>query len=130
MDSADGERFIQNDARKYMNDKGLVTRDRRIKKDVFYLYKSLWNKKVTTVHITSSRLSGIPAGKTFSLKVYSNARNLTLYQNGRIVTKKYSSGEDTGVVWTFDGLKLNKESDTFRVVANNGVKDEVTWNRL
>ena len=113
-----------------MNDKGLVTRDRRIKKDVFYLYKSLWNKKVTTVHITSSRLSGIPAGKTFSLKVYSNARNLTLYQNGRIVTKKYSSGEDTGVIWTFEGLKLNKESDTFRVVANNGVKDEVTWNRL
>ena len=130
MDSADGERFVQNDARKYMNDKGLVTRDRRIKKDVFYLYKSLWNKKVTTVHITSSRLSGIPAGKTFSLKVYSNARNLTLYQNGRIVTKKYSSGEDTGVIWTFEGLKLNKESDTFRVVANNGVKDEVTWNRL
>ena len=130
MDSADGERFVQNDARKYMNDKGLVTRDRRIKKDVFYLYKSLWNKKVTTVHITSSRLSGSPAGKTFSLKVYSNARNLTLYQNGRIVTKKYSSGEDTGVIWTFEGLKLNKESDTFRVVANNGVKDEVTWNRL
>lgn len=130
MDSDDGERFVQNDARKYMNDKGLVTRDRRIKKDVFYLYKSLWNKKVTTVHITSSRLSGIPAGKTFSLKVYSNARNLTLYQNGRIVTKKYSSGEDTGVIWTFEGLKLNKESDTFRVVANNGVKDEVTWNRL
>ncbi len=130
MDSSDGERFVQNEARKYMNDKGLVTRDRLTKKDVFYLYKSLWNKKVTTVHITSSRLSKIPAGEEFTLKVYSNAKNLTLYQNGKLVTKKYSSEEDTGVIWTFKGLRLKTDSDTFRVVANNGTKAEVTWSRL
>lgn len=130
MDSADGKTFVGNDSRKYMNDKGLVTRDRQTKKDVFYLYKSLWNKKETTVYITSRRLKYIPAGKEFSIKVYSNAKNLTLYQNGRIVTKKISSEEDTGVIWTFKGLSMKKDSDTFKVVANNGTKDEVTfWRR-
>ena len=130
MDSDNGERFVSNDARKYMNDKGLVTRDRQTRKDAFYLYKSLWNKKETTVYITSRRLKYRPAGQDFSIKVYSNARNLTLYQNGRIVTKKYKSEEDTGVIWTFTGLRLRKDTDTFRVVANNGTKDEVTISRL
>ena len=127
MDSADGKTFVRNDSRKYMNDKGLVTRDRQTKKDVFYLYKSLWNKKETTVYITSRRLKYIPAGKEFSIKVYSNAKNLTLYQNGKIVSKKISSEEDTGVIWTFKGLTLKKDSDVFKVVANNGAKDEVTF---
>ena len=130
MDSSDGEHFVQNEARKYMNDKGLVTRDRRIKKDVFYLYKSYWNRNETTVHITSSRLRQIPAGQEFTIKVYSNAKNLTLYQNGKQIARKTSSGEDTGVIWTFPGIRLNQESDEFRVVANNGVKDEVTFSRL
>ena len=129
MDSYDGVRFVQNDDRKYMNDKGLVTRDRETKKDVFYLYKALWNKQETTVHITSSRLRYIPAGEEFTIKVYSNARNLTLYQNGKLVTRKNSSGEETGVIWTFPGIRLKKDSDTFRVVANNGVKEEVTFSR-
>ena len=129
MDSYDGERFIANDARKYMNDKGLVTRDRQTRKDAFYLYKSLWNKKETTVYVTSRRLRSIPAGKEFTIKVYSNAKTLTLYQNGRQIAKKYNSGEDTGVIWTFPGISLKKDSDTFRVVANNGVKDEVTFSR-
>ena len=130
MDSSDGERFVSNDSRKYMNDKGLVTRDRQTRKDAFYLYKSLWNKKETTVYITSRRLTRLPSGRDFSIKVYSNAKNLTLYQNGRIVTKKYKSEEDTGVIWTFTGLRLKKDSDTFKVVAKNGVKDEITLSRL
>ena len=130
MDSSDGGRLVKNEARKYMNDKGLVTRDRQTRKDVFYLYKALWNKKEHTVHITSSRLSGVPAGKDFNIKVYSNAKTLTLYQNGRMVAKKYNSGEDTGVIWTFTGLRMKKDSDTFKVVANNGTKDEVTYSRL
>ncbi len=129
MDSSDGERFVSSEARKYMNDKGLVTRDRQTRKDVFYLYKSLWNKKETTVYITSRRLRSRPSGEEFTIKVYSNARSLSLYQNGKLVKKKTGSGEDTGVIWTFPGIRLQKDSDTFRVVANNGARDEVTWSR-
>ena len=129
MDSSDGEYFVANESRKYMNDKGLVTRDRQTKKDVFYLYKSLWNRKETTVYITSRRLRSRPAGQEFSIKVYSNAKSLSLYQNGKLVTKKTSSGEDTGVIWTFPGIRMKTDSDSFRVVANNGTRDEVTWSR-
>jgi beta-galactosidase len=130
MDCADGTRLVTNESRKYMNDKGLVTRDRQTKKDVFYLYKSLWNKKETTVYITSRRLRSLPAGRDFTIQVYSNAKSLTLYQNGKQIARQVSSGEDTGVIWTFPGIRLKKDSDTFRVVANNGVKDEVTWTSL
>ncbi len=87
MDSEDGVKFVRNNDRKYMNDKGLVTRDRQTRKDVFYLYKSLWNKDETTVHITSRRLKSFPAGQDLRIKVYSNAKYLTLYQNGRQVDR-------------------------------------------
>ncbi len=126
MDSADGVRFVMNNDRKYMNDKGLVTRDRQTKKDVFYLYKSLWNKEETTVHITSGRLEYFPAGEELRIKVYSNAKYLTLYQNGRQVARLVSSGEASGVVWTFPAVRLKTAEDSFKVVANNGVTDEIT----
>lgn len=129
MDSEDGEKFVRNNDRKYMNDKGLVTRDRQTKKDVFYLYKSLWNENETTVHITSRRLRCVPAGEEFRIKVYSNAKYLTLYQNGRQVTRMTSSEESTGVVWTFPAVRLKTAEDTFKVVANNGVSDEIVIRR-
>ena len=125
MDSEDGVNFVRDNDRKYMNDKGLVTRDRQTKKDAFYLYKSLWNKEETTVHITSSRLKYFPAREDLRIKVYSNARYLTLYQNGRMVTRLTSSEESSGVVWTFPAVRMKTDEDTFKVVANNGVTDEI-----
>ncbi len=125
MDSEDGVKFVKNNDRKYMNDKGLVTRDRQTKKDVFYLYKSLWNKDETTVHITSGRLKYFPAGQDLRIKVYSNAKYLTLYQNGRQVDRMISTGETTGVVWTFPAVRLKTDEDTFKVVANDGTTDQI-----
>lgn len=129
-DSGNGEIFTENEARKYMNDKGLVTRDRLTRKDPFYLYKSLWNKDETTVYITRRRLKYYPVGQDLHIKVYSNARNLTLYQNGRLVARLVSTEEATGVVWTFPAVQLKTAQDTFRVVANDGTADEVTLARL
>ena len=36
-----------------LNDKGLVTYDRQIKKDAFYFYKANWNKEDKFVYITA-----------------------------------------------------------------------------
>ena len=130
MDSDDGEIFKENPARKYMNDKGLVTRDRQTRKDVFYFYKSLWNKFETTVYFTSRRLKYFPAGEDLHLKVYSNAKTLTLYQNDRQVEKMKGSGESTHVVWQFSPLQLKTEQDTFKVVADDGTADEIVISRL
>ena len=130
MDSDNGETFKENPARKHMNDKGLVTRDRQTKKDVFYFYKSLWNKSETTVYFTSRRLKYYPAGEDLHLKVYSNAKTLTLYQNGRQVERMKGSGESTRVIWQFAPLRLKTDQDTFIVVADDGTTDEITLSRL
>ncbi len=130
MDSDDGVNFIARENRKYMNDKGLVTRDRKTKKDAFYLYKSLWNKKERTVYITSRRRHKYPADRDVYVKVYSNAKALTLYQNGEKKATLDNSGEKTGVIWTFGPLRMAAGKNTFKVVSNDGCSDEVAWEAL
>lgn len=130
LDSGDGVNFTEAESRKYMNDKGLVTRDRKIKKDHFYLYKSLWNKKETTVYITGRRRAGSPKDVAFNVKVYSNAKSLTLYQNGEKVQTLDKCPDETGVIWTFAPVKYKTANDKFKVVSDNGVTDEVEWKAL
>ena len=130
MDSDDGVHFIENNVRKYTNDKGLVTRDRKVKKDVFYLYKSWWNKKQTTVYITGRRLTQHHADLPFVIKVYSNAKSLTLYQNGAKLQTLKNSGEETGLIWRFKPVTLKTADDTFSVVASDGTQDKVQFQRF
>jgi len=130
MDSDDGVRFTVNPDRMYMNDKGLVTRDRQTKKDVFYLYKAWWNHAEETVYITGRRLRYRPAGQTFTLTVYSNAKSLTLYRDGEKVAELSASGEPTGVIWIFPEVTMGDGETVFRVVSPDGTADEVTWKLL
>ena len=125
MDTDDGVNFTESEVRKFINDKGLVTRDRKIKKDVYYLYKSLWNKSATTVYITSRRFTQRPAEAPITIKVYSNAKTLTLYQNGKAIETLNGSGEETGVIWNFKPVKFASANDTFKVVSSDGTTDEI-----
>ena len=45
------------------NDKGLVTYDRKTKKDAFYFYKAVWASE-PTVHITSQRFAARESKKS------------------------------------------------------------------
>ena len=63
------------------NNKGLVTYDRKIKKDSFYIYKAYWTTD-PFVHITSKRYY-YRAEKITTVKVYSNCDKVTLYVNGK-----------------------------------------------
>ncbi|MDE6675120.1 MAG: glycoside hydrolase family 2 protein [Acetatifactor sp.] len=63
------------------NQKGLVTFDRRTRKDAFYLYKAAWNKK-PMVHICGSRYVDRAEDVT-EVKVYSNADQVSLYVDGQ-----------------------------------------------
>ena len=73
-----------------MNHKGLVTFDRKIKKDSFYLYKAHWSKE-PFVHICSRRYVDRPESST-TVKIYSNQPKVALYANGVLVGE--SSGKD------------------------------------
>ncbi len=64
-----------------MNHKGLVTFDREIKKDSFYLYQAWWSKE-PMVHICGSRYVDRPE-KLTTVKVYSNCPSVTLYADGK-----------------------------------------------
>ena len=84
-----------------MNHKGLVTFDRKTKKDSFYIYKAYWTRE-PFVHICGSRYVDRPEKET-TVKVYSNCPEVTLYANGKKVAAQ--SGDK---VFTFR-VPLNGE---------------------
>ena len=127
LDSDDGVNYVENPARLFTNDKGLVTRDRQTKKDVFYLYKAWWNDAEETVYISERRLRKRPAGSTFTLTAYSNARSLTLLRDGEPVRTMEGSGEISGVIWKFEDLEMGSAETTFELVSDTGVRDSVSF---
>ena len=72
-----------------MNHKGLVTFDRKVKKDSFYLYKAYWNPD-PMVHIAGKRYVNRPE-RTTQVKVYTNQPSVTLYANGKALETKGGS---------------------------------------
>lgn len=69
-----------------MNHKGLITFDRKIKKDSFYLYKAYWSDE-PFVHIAGKRMSD-RVGQTTKVRVYTNQGHVKLYNNGSLVGEK------------------------------------------
>ncbi len=65
------------------NQKGLVTFDRKIKKDAFYLYKAYWSKE-PFVHTCGSRYVDRAEDVT-EIKVYSNLPEVSLYKDGHLL---------------------------------------------
>lgn len=64
------------------NNKGLVTMDRKTKKDSYYVYKAYWNKE-PMVHLCGKRYAQ-RAGETTQIRVYSNQPTVTLFVNGEV----------------------------------------------
>jgi beta-galactosidase len=107
-----------------INDKGLVTRDRAVKKDAFYWYKVNWNP-APTVYLTSRRWTQRTTAAT-EIKVYSNAGSVTVSLNGTSLGAKSSSDH----IFTWTGVTLRPGANLVTATATiNGtpVTDTVTW---
>jgi beta-galactosidase len=103
-----------------MNHKGLMTFDRKTKKDAFYLYKCWWNPE-PMVHICSKRFRD-RARDRICVKVYSNQPQVTLAVNGKEVATKACDK-----VFEFD---VSLEQGENHVVARAGdLSDEATFVR-
>ena len=103
------------------NQKGLVTFDRKIKKDAFYLYKAYWSKQ-PFVHTCGSRYVDRTEDVT-EIKVYSNQDTVVLYVNGKEV------GQQTAHrVFKFN-VALEEGFNTILAVAGD-VKDSITLEKV
>jgi beta-galactosidase len=103
-----------------INDKGLVTRDRTVKKDAFYWYKVNWNP-APAVYLTSRRWTRRTAAAT-QVKVYSNAPSVTVTLNGVSLGAKSSSDH----IFTWTGVTLRPGANTVTATAG-ATADSVTW---
>ena len=97
------------------NGKGLVTFDRKTKKDAFYLYKAYWSDE-PFVYIAGRRYRDRPEKMT-RVTVYSNQHSVTLYRNGSVFATRKGSR-----IFTFD---VPNEGETELTVIAGGKLDSI-----
>lgn len=109
------------------NLKGLVTFDRKTKKDSYFWYKANWSKE-PVLYLTQRRNDDREKQET-SVTVYSNVGTPQVYLNGTLLTgirKGY-----TDVHYVFDHVTLVKGKNVLKTTVTVGSKeltDEITWN--
>jgi len=110
------------------NYKGLVSFDRKLKKDGFYWYKANWSKE-PVLYITQRRM--INRGNEITpITVYSNRGEPTLIINGQTI--KGAKIGQTNVHYIFENvkLKLGKNAVEAKVIQKDGkvLTDTIEWN--
>lgn len=103
-----------------INHKGLITFDRKIKKDSFYLYKAYWSKE-PFIHICSKRYINRKERKTL-IKIYSNLNELMIYKND-----KYIKTIKENKVFKF---KLKLDTINNITVKSGSIEDSITINKV
>jgi len=107
-----------------INEKGLVSYDRKVRKDAFYFYRANWSSQ-PTLHLVGRRYVDRPYG-VLDVKAYSNATQVHLSLNGSDVGS--ASCAEGICVW--HAVHLQPGSNDLRVSADvNGttVTDSLQW---
>ena len=112
-----------------INDKGMVTHDRQLKKDSFFFYKANWNPE-PMVYITSRRLVDRQQPVT-EIKIYSNADAVELKVNG----KSFGAVKPDAIKacrWPEVTLSTgeNRIEATAKFSAHPDITDTCRWNLL
>ena len=95
-----------------INDKGLVTHDRKEKKDAYYLYQANWTK-TPVLHLVGSRMT-VTTNAVISVMGFSNVGPATLTVNGRELGTK-TPDEACGLLWP--DVKLDAGRNTIRLLS-------------
>ncbi len=98
-----------------MNHKGLVTFDRKRRKDAFYIYKANWSKD-PFVHVCDKAYE-MRTGRKTKIKVYSNQDNVEVYHNGELVFNGKPTNHKVEV-------KVVMAKENHVVVKSNDLQDE------
>ena len=103
------------------NNKGLVTIDRKVKKDSYFIYQAYWTTK-PMVHVCGRRYAQ-RAGETTEIRVYSNQPQVSLYVNGELAEVQAAEKVFVFTVALKDGFNV--------IVADAGcVKDSITLEKV
>jgi beta-galactosidase len=108
-----------------VNDKGLVTRDRKVRKDAFYFYQANWATE-PMVYITSRRDTDRTIAET-PIKVYSNLPRVALKVNG----KSWGEAEGSDLhVFLWKNIPLVEGENRIEVTAaraGSAMSDTCIW---
>ena len=99
-----------------INDKGLVTFDRRMRKDAFYFYKANWNKDEPLLYLAERRTTR----RTHPMQTFmafTNQAEAELFVNGVSCGRAQADSLAT-VRWT--GVRLRPGKNEVRVVSGRG----------
>lgn len=107
--------------RRGINDKGLVTRDRKTLKDTYHFYQTNWRKE-PKLFLSGKRLVKASADKV-QVVGFSNVGEVTLSVNGEEIGTK--TPDDVKVV-VWDGVQLREGVNTIEISAG-GLKDACNW---
>ncbi len=105
-----------------MNHKGLVTFDRKYKKDSFYAYQA-WLSKKPMVHLCGKRYIDRVEGVT-KVTVYSNCDEVELFANG------VSVGKQKKGKYPFFYFEVKNEGETTLVAKAGGLEDSGTIRKV
>lgn len=106
--------------------KGLVTYDRKIKKDAFYWYKANWSQE--PVLYISGRRDTDRTNPVTTVKVFSNLQNIVLYVNGAKVVAPATG--TTPHDYVFNNVQLTTGINTLKAEGyHNGklLTDSIKW---
>jgi beta-galactosidase len=110
----------------FMNYKGLVTHDRRVKKDAFYFYKANWSDE-PVLYIFSRR--NVERTETaVQVGVYTNLDEVELYINDKLISKKKMDSDIHKITW--DNVALMPGRNRINVTGQKDGKkytDECQW---
>ncbi|MDR1517796.1 MAG: glycoside hydrolase family 2 protein [Dysgonamonadaceae bacterium] len=110
-----------------INDKGLVTFDRKVKKDAFYFYKANWNTEEPFVYIANRRHTRRTTTET-TVMVFSNRPEAELWVNDKNIGKQNADAYAT-IAWK--NVSLQKGRNKIEVKSylsdNKNIIDSVEW---
>ena len=99
-----------------INDKGLVSFDRRTRKDAFYFYKANWNKEVPLLYLAERRCTR-RTRPVQTFMAFTNQPEAELFVNG--TSCGHAKTDSLGTI-RWNGVRLRPGQNEIRVVSGRG----------
>ena len=98
-----------------INDKGLVTFDRKVRKDAFYFYKANWNREEPMLYLTGKR-NTVRTQHLQTITAFTNLSGAELFVNGKSYGKAIP---DSYAILEWKNVHLEPGENEIKVVSTN-----------